>query len=44
MAGQASSAQTLARIARILNQRGFDEDTIETVMEPLMREESEDSP
>jgi len=44
MGGQGSSAQTLGRIARILNQRGFDEDTIETVMEPLMREESEDSP
>ncbi len=44
MAGQAGSTQTLGRIARILNQRGFGEDTIETVMEPLMREESEDSP
>lgn len=44
MVGKANSAQTLGRIARILNQRGFDEDTIETVMEPLMREESEDSP
>ena len=43
-AGQASSAQTLGRIARILNQRGFDENTIETVMAPLMREEREDNP
>jgi len=43
-AEQVSSAQTRGRIARILNQRGFDEDTIETVMEPLMRKESEDNP
>jgi hypothetical protein len=31
--------QTRGRIARLLSQRGFDEDTIETVMGPLMREE-----
>ena len=40
MAGRSSSAQTLGRVARLLNQRGFDEDTIETVMGPLLREES----
>lgn len=40
MAGLVSSAQTLGRLARLLNQRGFDEDTIETVMGPLLREES----
>jgi regulatory protein len=40
MAGRASSAQTLGRLARLLNQRGFDEDTIETVMAPLMRDGS----
>jgi regulatory protein len=40
MAGRATSAQTLGRIARLLSQRGFDEDTIETVMGPLMREGS----
>ena len=39
-AGQASSARTLDRLARLLSQRGFDEDTIETVMGPLMRERS----
>lgn len=39
-AGQTTSAQALGRIARLLNQRGFDEDTIETVMEPLLRENS----
>ena len=38
LAGRASSAQALGRIARLLGQRGFDEDTIETVMGPLMRE------
>jgi len=40
MAGRATSAQTPGRIARLLSQRGFDEDTIETVMGPLMREGS----
>jgi regulatory protein len=40
MAGRATSAQTPGRIARLLSQRGFDEDTIETVMGPLMRDES----
>jgi SOS response regulatory protein OraA/RecX len=40
MAGRTSSAKTCGRVARLLNQRGFDEDTIETVMGPLMREES----
>ncbi|HYM88572.1 MAG TPA: RecX family transcriptional regulator [Nitrospiraceae bacterium] len=40
MAGRATSAQTPGRIARLLSQRGFDEDTIETVMGPLMREVS----
>lgn len=39
MAGRTASAQTPGRIARLLNQRGFDEDTIETVMGPLIREE-----
>ena len=37
-AGRTSSAQTLGRVARLLNQRGFDEDTIETVMGPLVWE------
>jgi SOS response regulatory protein OraA/RecX len=37
--GRSSSAHTLGRLIRLLNQRGFDEDTIETVMGPLMREE-----
>ncbi len=40
MAGQSSLAQTLGRLARLLSQRGFDEDTIDTVMGPLLREES----
>ena len=39
MAGRTGSAQMLGRLARLLNQRGFDEDTIETVMGLLMREE-----
>ena len=39
MAGRTTSAQTLGRIARLLSQRGFDEDTIETVMGPLIRDE-----
>ena len=40
MAGRISSAQARGRVARLLSQRGFDEDTIETVMGPLMREGS----
>ena len=40
MAGRITSAQTRDRVARLLTQRGFDEDTIETVMGPLMREGS----
>jgi SOS response regulatory protein OraA/RecX len=40
MAGRATSAPTPGRVARLLSQRGFDEDTIETVMGPLMREGS----
>ena len=40
MAGRITSAQTRGRVARLLSQRGFDEDTIETVMGPLMREGS----
>jgi SOS response regulatory protein OraA/RecX len=42
-AGRTSSVQTLGRVARLLNQRGFDEDTIETVMGPLMRDERRSS-
>jgi regulatory protein len=38
-ASRTTSAQTPGRVARLLNQRGFDEDTIETVMGPLLREE-----
>jgi SOS response regulatory protein OraA/RecX len=38
LAGQASSMRTHDRLMRLLSQRGFDEDTIETVMEPLMRD------
>lgn len=37
--GKITSQQMLGRVARLLNQRGFDEDTIETVMGPLMRED-----
>lgn len=40
MAERATSVQTLGRLAKLLNQRGFDEDTIETVMGPLLREEN----
>jgi SOS response regulatory protein OraA/RecX len=32
MAGRTTSAQTLGRVARLLSQRGFDEDTIETAL------------
>jgi len=42
-AGRTSSIQTLGRVARLLNQRGFDEDTIETVMGPLIHEERRSS-
>jgi len=38
MAERTSSVKTYARVARLLSQRGFDEDTIETVMGPLLRE------
>jgi SOS response regulatory protein OraA/RecX len=38
MAGRINSTRMLDRLARLLSQRGFDEDTIETVMGPLMRE------
>jgi regulatory protein len=41
MAGRTGSAKTHARVARRLSQRGFDEDTIETVMGPLRKERSE---
>ena len=34
-AGRTSSVQTLGRVARLLNQRGFDEDTIETALRML---------
>ena len=40
MAGRTTSPRTLDRLARLLSQRGFDEDTIETVMGPLIREGS----
>ena len=39
MTGRTASAQRPDRVARLLNQRGFDEDTIETVMGPLLRKE-----
>lgn len=32
MSSRATSAQALGRVARLLNQRGFDEDTIETAL------------
>jgi regulatory protein len=32
MSSRGTSAQTLGRVARLLNQRGFDEDTIETAL------------
>lgn len=38
MSSRTTSAQAHGRVARLLNQRGFDEDTIETVMGPLVRE------
>ena len=36
-ASRTASAKTPGRVARLLSQRGFDEETIETVMGPLMR-------
>ena len=39
-ASRTASAKTPSRVARLLSQRGFDEDTIETVVGPLMRQES----
>jgi len=38
LAGRTTSARMRERLARLLSQRGFDEDTIETVMGLLMRE------
>jgi len=38
-AGKITSPQMLGRVARLLSQRGFGEDTIETVMNPLLYEE-----
>jgi regulatory protein len=38
IAGRTNSQRSPGRIVRLLSQRGFDEDTIETVMEPLMNE------
>jgi hypothetical protein len=32
MSSRVTSALTLGRVARLLNQRGFDEDTIETAL------------
>ena len=43
MAGRVTSVQTFGRVARLLSQRGFDEDTIETVMGPLLHEERRSS-
>ena len=43
MGGRTSSAQALGRLARLLSQRGFDEDTIETVMGPLLHKEQRSS-
>ena len=43
MSSRATSVQTLGRVARLLNQRGFDEDTIETAMGPLLHEERRSS-
>ena len=40
MAERATSLQTLGRLATLLNQRGFDEDTIETVMGPLLQKDN----
>ena len=39
-AGRTCSVQTPGRLARLLSQRGFDEETIETVIRPLIREGS----
>jgi len=38
-AGKLTSPQMLGRVARLLSQRGFGEDTIETVIGPLMPED-----
>jgi len=38
-AGKLTSPRMLGRVARLLSQRGFSEDTIESVMRPLMRDE-----
>ena len=43
MAGRTSSVQMPGRLARLLSQRGFDEDTIETVLGPLLHEERRSS-
>ena len=40
MAGRTNSVQAPGRLARLLSQRGFDEETIETVIRPLIREGS----
>ena len=39
-AGRITTVQALGRMARLLSRRGFDGDTIETVMAPLMRDGS----
>ena len=36
MAGRTNSVQAPGRLARLLSQRGFDEETIETVIRPLI--------
>jgi len=43
MAGRTTLAKTIGRVARRLSQRGFDEDTIETVLGPLLHEERRSS-
>jgi regulatory protein len=43
MASRTPSAKMPGRVARLLSQRGFDEDTIETVMGPLLHEERRSS-
>jgi regulatory protein len=40
LTGRTTSTRMRERLARLLSQRGFDEDTIETVMGPLTREGS----
>jgi regulatory protein len=39
IAGRTNSQRSPGRIARLLSQRGFDEDTVKTVMGPVFREE-----